>query len=116
MSWSWSMNLGRTETVRSYIGVLVPLQRAYAYSHSARQGKSEYHSVGHEMAELRPGHRGNGDEEDEIDGLDEDEGMLKKHVSEYSIEGLRAEMRRGSKSGEKWTSYESKSSLLAIRH
>ena len=100
------------------MGVLVPLEQAHAYSHSSRQGKAEYDAPEHEMEELRSGtkeHEGSGDEEeDEIDGLDEEEeGMLKKHVSEYSIEGLRAEMRKGSKTGETWTSYESKLSHVA---
>lgn len=76
----------RTESVDSYSGVLVPLDQAHLHSHSARCGRTEFEEL--------PAH---GDEEDDPkDGAgDEGTGMLEMSAAEYSIEGLRKEVRRG---------------------
>jgi hypothetical protein len=91
----WRLGAGHVESVDDYIGVLVPLDQAHRYTQSAKsKGKSR----------ARPN-----EEEDEIDetkdGDYEMQGMLHKKVSEYSIEGLRREVREGRQG--QWTTYES---------
>lgn len=105
------------ESVHDYIGVLVPLEEAHLHGHSARCGKTEFES------------RGSSDE-DAISsiGLDEEEtelgaaykhgdhegtGMLQMDVAEYTIEGLRRDMRKG-ETGRRWTEYECEFELPAF--
>lgn len=87
------------ESVNDYAGVLVPLVEAHLHSHSARTGRVEF-----EAREPSP----DGDEEDAVkdDNDDESDGMLLMDAAEYTIEGLRKEMRRGKRG--QWTEYESK--------
>ncbi|KAF9882267.1 hypothetical protein CkaCkLH20_00303 [Colletotrichum karsti] len=88
------------ETLYSYPGVVVPLEEAHLHSHSARTGKCEF--------EERPGHDGEEDDEDKDQG--ESTGMLEMSAAEYTIEGLRKEVRRGGRG--QWTEYELKSKLI----
>jgi hypothetical protein len=98
---SWRLGLGRIESVDYYAGVLVPLEEAHLHSHSARTGKVEFEARDFAV----------GDDEDEIesgsakDGDSEREGMLEMDAAEYTIEGLRKEMREGRRG--QWSEYES---------
>nr|CBV37364.1 hexose transporter [Colletotrichum graminicola] len=103
----------RTESVDDYVGVVVPLVEAHLHSHSARTGKCEF--------EERPSQdddgNGDGDDDNGDDGDDDDvkdqtesTGMLEMSAAEYTIEGLRKEVRRGGKG--QWTEYELKSKLI----
>jgi hypothetical protein len=96
---SWPFGLGRTESVDNYDEVLVPLEQAHLHSHSARVGRVEFEAQ-EESA----------DDEDDVGSAKDDqgEGMLLMNAAEYTIEGLRAQMRQG-KRGE-WTDYESERS------
>ncbi|KAK1246714.1 hypothetical protein MKX08_000516 [Trichoderma sp. CBMAI-0020] len=98
---SWRFGLGRTESVDSYDGVLVPLEQAHLHSHSARVGRVEFETQDESA-----------DDEDDVGSAKDDqgEGMLLMNAAEYTIEGLRAQMRQG-KRGE-WTDYEIKSKLI----
>lgn len=98
---SWRFGLGRTESVDSYDGVLVPLEQAHLHSHSARVGRVEFEAQDESA-----------DDEDDVGSAKDDrgEGMLLMNAAEYTIEGLRAQMRQG-KRGE-WTDYEIKSKLI----
>lgn len=86
----------RTESVDDYTGVLIPLDQAHLHSHSARRGRTEYE-------EVPDGDGGDDDEDEEGDDYsklragDEHEGagMLEMNAAEYSVEGLRREVRRG---------------------
>ncbi|KAK2043567.1 major facilitator superfamily transporter [Colletotrichum somersetense] len=96
----------RPASVDDYVGVVVPLVEAHLHSHSARTGKCEF--------EERPSQDdddNNGDDDDD-DGKDQGEstGMLEMSAAEYTIEGLRKEVRRGGKG--QWTEYELKSKLI----
>lgn len=115
----------RRETVNDYLGVLVSLEQAHNYSHSSKKGRAQFDERDYVVdedieARLTDAEREDGDARastDEIDGLnstkeedsDEAQGMLKTHAGEYTIEGLRAEMRNGQGGGPHgtWTSYES---------
>lgn len=90
---SWSFN--RQESVHNYSGILVPLEEAHLHSHSARAGKSEF--------EESPGEDADEDAE-AYDGLEADAvkdqenestGMLQMSAAEYTIDGLRREVRKG---------------------
>lgn len=98
---SWRLGLGRIESVDYYAGVLVPLEEAHLHSHSARTGKVEFEA--RDFA--------NGDDEEDAnsakDGDSEREGMLEMDAAEYSIEGLRKEVREGRRG--QWSEYESES-------
>ncbi|GFP56199.1 MFS siderochrome iron transporter 1 [Trichoderma asperellum] len=98
---SWRFGLGRTESVDNYDGVLVPLEQAHLHSHSARVGRVEFEAQDESA-----------DDEDDVGSAKDDrgEGMLLMNAAEYTIEGLRAQMRQG-KRGE-WTDYEIKSKLI----
>jgi len=100
----------RRESVSDYIGVLVPLEEAHLHSHSARCGKAEFEqddqhdSSGFNMdsedeeAELGSAYKhGHGDHEGT--------GMLQMDAAEYTIEGLRRDVRKG-EPGRRWTEYE----------
>ncbi|PTB78340.1 MFS general substrate transporter [Trichoderma longibrachiatum ATCC 18648] len=99
---SWLAGLGRTESVDDYAGVLVSLEDAHLHSHSARVGRVEF-----EAQDDSPE-----DDDDDADSAKDDqgEGMLLMNAAEYTIEGLRAEMRQGKRG--KWTDYEIKSKLI----
>ncbi|KAI0019370.1 sugar transporter [Xylariomycetidae sp. FL0641] len=97
--------LTRQESVHDYAGVLVPLEEAHLHSHSARTGRTEYEEV-----------RGDDiDEPDEEAAKDADDheatGMLQMSAAEYTIEGLRREVRKG-EPGKRWSEYELKSKLI----
>lgn len=78
----------RTESVDNFSGVLVPLDQAHLHSHSARCGRTEFEEL--------PAHGDDDDDDDAKDrGGDEGSGMLEMSAAEYSIEGLRKEVRRG---------------------
>jgi hypothetical protein len=79
--------------------VLVSLEEAHLYSHSARTGRTEFE----EHPDDRGQHDGDvGKQDDETEGT----GMLEMNATEYSIAGLRNEVRKGARG--KWTDYESK--------
>jgi MFS family permease len=84
---------------------LVPLEEAHLHSHSARVGRTEFEDASDDGAS-------DGVDADD-DGKDSDHegGMLLMRAAEYSIEGLRREVRRGGK-GKTWTEYELKSKLI----
>lgn len=92
------------ESVDDYLGVVVPLEEAHLHSHSARIGRCEF--------EERPGRED--DDEDEEDGKDQGEstGMLEMDAAEYTIEGLRKEVRRGGRG--QWTEYECELLLFCL--
>lgn len=91
----------RVESVDNYSGVLVPLDQAHLHSHSARCGRTEFEEL--------PAH-GDDDDDPKDRGGDEGTGMLEMSAAEYSIEGLRKEVRRGG-SGMR-SDYELKSMLV----
>lgn len=86
------------ESVNDYIGVVVPLEEAHLHSHSARTGKCEF--------EERPSEDEDDDAEDDGKDQSESAGMLEMSAAEYTIEGLRKEVRRGGQG--RWTEYECK--------
>ena len=98
----------RTESVDDYAGVLISLEEAHLHSHSARSGRTEYE-------ELPDDERDDDDQGSISDGEGgkarehEGTGMLEMSACEYSIAGLRREVRRGGKG--RWTEYESQSSI-----
>ncbi|KAL7963426.1 MFS general substrate transporter [Trichoderma compactum] len=99
---SWRFRLGRTESVDNYEGVLVSLEEAHLHSHSARVGRVEFENQDESA----------GDDDDDVNSVKDDqgEGMLLMNAAEYTIEGLRAEMRQGKRG--QWTDYEIKSKLI----
>ncbi|KAK4082921.1 uncharacterized protein Triagg1_1811 [Trichoderma aggressivum f. europaeum] len=101
---SWRFRLGRTESVENYDGVLVSLEEAHLHSHSARVGRVEF--------ENQDESAGDDDDDDDVNSVKDDqgEGMLLMNAAEYTIEGLRAEMRQGKRG--QWTDYEIKSKLI----
>lgn len=76
-----------TESTANYLGVVVPLEEAHLHSHSRRVGRTEF--------EERPSPDGDGDDEDPLKDAEESRGMLEMSAAEYTIEGLRKEVRRG---------------------
>ncbi|KOS20092.1 putative MFS-type transporter [Escovopsis weberi] len=116
MRLSWRLGSGRTESVDYYAGVLVPLHEAHLYSHSARTGRVEFEVLEDDDADDDPssakdsGSASGGGLGYDDDEADERRGMLSMDAAEYTIEGLRAQMRRGRQS--QWTDYEIKSKLI----
>ncbi|KAI2473249.1 MFS general substrate transporter [Annulohypoxylon bovei var. microspora] len=100
----------RQESVHDYIGVLIPLEEAHLHSHSARSGRSEFEEVRTSSDDPALD-----DDDDEAglpkDGDSEQAGMLQMSAAEYTIEGLRREVRRGERRRQ-WTEYELKSKLI----
>lgn len=94
---SWRLGSGYVESVDDYIGVLVPLEEAHLYSQAAK-AKSASHGGKQEENEM-----------DDLEMKEEREGMLGGDAAEYTIEGLRKEMREGRRG--QWTTYESESSV-----
>lgn len=114
-SWRWRRGYGglpqrKPEHVDDYTGVLIPLDQAHLHSHSARCGRTEYEEL--------PGDEEEDGDEDPKDRVlggadgDEDMGMLEMSAAEYSIQGLRKEVRKGS--GGTRSVYESKSSQRLV--
>lgn len=106
---SWNIAFGgRTESTSDYAGVLIPLNEAHLHSHSARIGRCEFE-------ERRSNSSSDDDDEAELeaakDGEHEGTGMLQMSAAEYTIEGLRREVRKGER-GRTWTEYELKSKLI----
>ena len=101
----------RVTSVDDYAGVLVPLDEAHLHSHSYRLGRrTSLRESSEDDTTLEEG----ADDGDGVKVPGEDEGTAMLEMTsapEYSIEGLRKEVRRGGK-GEKWTDYESKLFLL----
>lgn len=77
-----------TESADDYLGVLVPLDEAHLHSHSRRTGKTEFE-------ELPSPEEEDGDGVDPLKDTEESQGMLEMSAAEYSIEGLRKEVRKG---------------------
>lgn len=99
----------RTETAADYAAAVVPLEEAHQHSHSHRLS-------------LRSDSEGqaDGDAFDSDGGIDKDLDeqdttmlMTGSEPPEYSIEGLRKEVRRGGR-GKKWTAYESEWPRLVV--
>lgn len=91
----------RTESVADYTGVLVPLEEAHLHGHSARSGRTEFEEAAPEPDDDAASDDGDNFKDRENEGT----GMLEMSAAEYSIEGLRKEVRRGGKG--RWTDYES---------
>ncbi|KAI1418679.1 MFS general substrate transporter [Hypoxylon sp. FL1857] len=98
----------RQESVHDYVGVLIPLEEAHLHSHSARSGRSEF-----EEARTSSDDPVSDDPESgpPKDGDNENTGMLQMSAAEYTIEGLRREVRRGERRRQ-WSEYELKSKLI----
>ena len=100
-----SWNLSRHETVHNYAGVLVPLEEAHLHSYSARLGKTEFeetpgsaddHDYEAGMYESGSGVGADAADKDQDQDLDnESTGMLQMSAAEYTIEGLRRDVRKG---------------------
>jgi hypothetical protein len=92
----------RVESTTHYPNVLVTLDEAHLHSHTHRLRRRP----GGSPAACPP--EGEDDPEDviKLDGEHEGTAMLEMAVPEYSIEGLRREVRKGK--GEKWSAYECK--------
>jgi len=93
----WNIRLARGMAAAEYASVVVPLEQAHLHSHSARMGHAEFE-------EEEDDARGGEDADATKDGEHESTGMLEMRVAEYSIEGLRKQVRKGGK--EQWTDYE----------
>ncbi|KAI1502807.1 sugar transporter [Biscogniauxia marginata] len=110
----------RKESVHDYVGVLVSLEEAHLHSHSARTGRTEFEER-RSSGEDGYADAGGGDDEDDDDDDDdaakgrgrdhESTGMLQMSAAEYTIEGLRREVRKG-EPGQRLTEYELKSKLI----
>ena len=95
----------RATSVDDYAGVLVSLDEAHLHSHTYRlRRRPGFDDSSEDDIALEEG-AGDGDGV-KISGEDEGTAMLEMGAPEYSIEGLRKEVRSGGK-GEKWTAYES---------
>jgi hypothetical protein len=90
---SWRLGSGYVESVDDYIGVLVPLEEAHLYSQAAK-AKNASNGAKREEGEM-----------DDLEMKEESEGMLGGEAGEYTVEGLRKEMREGRRG--QWTTYES---------
>ncbi|KAI1421100.1 sugar transporter [Xylaria sp. FL1777] len=108
----------RRESVHDYVGVLVPLEEAHLHSYSARCGKAEFEEDrrGSGDAHGNAGLDYNEDEETALGSAfknsdNEGDGMLQMDAAEYTIEGLRRDVRKG-EPGRRWTEYELKSKII----
>lgn len=88
-----------------YSAVVIPLEQAHLHSHSARCGRAEYEEVPGADPEEDGG--GGGKDDDGEEGEGEARGMLEMSAAEYSIAGLRKEVRRRDGSGRGRGVYES---------
>ena len=93
----------RSASVEDSPGVLIPLGEAHLHSHSTRSRPPS------DLDDALLGQDDEGVQHHKDPADDENTGMLLEMGTEpeYSIEGLRREVRRGNKGGEKWTDYES---------
>ncbi|KAJ4423656.1 hypothetical protein N0V82_001679 [Gnomoniopsis sp. IMI 355080] len=93
-----------------YSSVVIPLERAHLHSHSARCGRTEYEEVPGADFENNEAAEEEDDDDDDDGGLkDGDEGraMLEMNPAEYSIQGLRKEVRKREGGGKERGEYES---------
>ncbi|KAK4217157.1 major facilitator superfamily domain-containing protein [Rhypophila decipiens] len=109
----------RPESVTNFPGVLIPLDEAHLHSHTYRSRRRLVIESENLLNDEETGISENGSGSGGKDGDDEATSMLEMDVPEYSIEGLRREVRRGTGGsgkgtggGEKWTAYEMKSKLI----
>ncbi|KAG6064838.1 hypothetical protein E4U32_008037 [Claviceps aff. humidiphila group G2b] len=102
----------RVESVHDYAGVLVPLEEAHLHGLSARSDLRRQRRRADDLESAATAAADDEDEdEDEGKGADsEAEAMLQMEEAEYTIDGLRAEMRQGRQG--QWTEYEVKSKLI----
>ena len=106
----------RATSIDDYAGVLVSLDEAHLHSYTHAHGprrRPGYDDSSEDDIALEEG-AGDGDGV-KVTGEDEATAMLDMTAPEYSIEGLRREVRSGGAKGEKWTAYESKLSMLLVR-
>lgn len=112
-AWRWH---ARHSTPGDYSSVVIPLDQAHLHSHSARCGRTEFeeHGLGSDDDDDDPKIVGENDGVHDGDGNENDEGagMLPMSAAEYSIEGLRKEVRRGG--GGLRSEYESEWSILLL--
>ncbi|KAI1861476.1 hypothetical protein JX265_004487 [Neoarthrinium moseri] len=101
----------RTESVHDYVGVLVPLEEAHLHSHSARSGKTEFEELARDGEAHYDAYAGLDDDEAAKDRDNEGTGMLQMSAAEYTIEGLRREVREGER-GRVVSDYDLKSKLI----
>ncbi|KAL2127825.1 hypothetical protein VTI74DRAFT_10114 [Chaetomium olivicolor] len=103
----WAWRRPQTST-RDYTTVVVPLDEAHEHSHAYRSGQRNAEREGNSDDGAFEDEAG-GDKDDDEEGM----GMLltSRQVREYSIEGLRREVRTGG-GVEKSTAYEMKSRLI----
>ena len=98
----WSRGRSADASPADYSRVVVPLEEAHLHSHSYRLRRRPDGDASQNLE----------DDDDDADKDDEgqDTDMLvmgsTAAAAEYSIEGLRAEVRRGGR-GKRWTAYES---------
>ncbi|KAG6243509.1 hypothetical protein E4U25_000717 [Claviceps purpurea] len=105
----------RVESVHDYAGVLVPLEEAHLHGISARSDRtrSDSRRQGRCADDLESAATAAAEEEEEEEMKNADseaEAMLQMEEAEYTIDGLRAEMRQGRQG--RWTEYEVKSKLI----
>ncbi|KAK4248779.1 major facilitator superfamily domain-containing protein [Corynascus novoguineensis] len=112
MPWTWR----RSETALDYASAVIPLDEAHQHSHSYRLRPRP--ESGRRLGDEGLDGANDDDVDDDDDGADKDgnEGdtamlVMTSAAAEYSIEGLRKEVRRGRR-GENWTAYEMKSKLI----
>ncbi|KAG6163088.1 hypothetical protein E4U10_006548 [Claviceps purpurea] len=106
----------RVESVHDYAGVLVPLEEAHLHGISARSDRTRSDSRrqdrrADDLESAATAAAEEEEEEEEMKNADsEAEAMLQMEEAEYTIDGLRAEMRQGRQG--RWTEYEVKSKLI----
>ncbi|KAG6175436.1 hypothetical protein E4U51_000075 [Claviceps purpurea] len=107
----------RVESVHDYAGVLVPLEEAHLHGISARSDRTRSDSRRQdrraddlESAATAAAEEEEEEEEEMKNADSEAEAMLQMEEAEYTIDGLRAEMRQGRQG--RWTEYEVKSKLI----
>lgn len=110
---SWRFLQYRLESVHDYAGVLVPLEEAHLHSHSARSGRTEFEERRNEEDGGADPLMPEDDEADKDRESGEGTGMLQMSAAEYTIEGLRREMRQGER-GRTWSEYECKSEKITF--
>lgn len=119
----WRRAFRKPESVDDYLGVWIPLDKAHNYSHSGKHGRTDLDEQDYVVDEDIEARLNEGDEDAALDDAghettkeenSEARGMLRTSAPEYSIEGLRAEMRKGRGGGPHgtWTSYESEFSRV----
>ncbi|CAI4212237.1 unnamed protein product [Parascedosporium putredinis] len=93
----WNIGPSRTPSSYAFERVVIPLEDAHLHSYSARMGTGS--------PDLRAPRNGDADADPDVDDADdsgkdvehEETGMLEMSVSEYSVEGLRREVRKGTR-------------------